>query len=214
MKNYFSMLILLVLSASLLAACASPTPQAPVPAVPTPQDGAQGPLPPAGQAAVDWIAVAAGLPAAEVLIVDLEERTWTDSCLGLGGPAESCLLVMTPGFRIQAAAAGRLYTLHTNMDGSAIRQDPGGHEPVQAEEAGKVAVTFAAAHTGLPVSAFTVQQVEPVEWPDACLGVPIPNAMCAQVLTPGYRITLAQGSQTLVIHSDLPASNMAVAPQP
>jgi hypothetical protein len=42
-----------------------------------------------------------------------------------------------------------------------------------------------------------VVSVEPVDWSDACLGIERPGMMCAQVITPGFRITLrdADGSE-------------------
>jgi hypothetical protein len=31
---------------------------------------------------------------------------------------------------------------------------------------------------------------EPVDWPDTCLGVPRSDKLCAQVITPGFRVLL------------------------
>lgn len=221
MKTY-RYIVLVVLAAGLLAACAGPAPVDPVPdaATPTnepalpPQDGAQGPLPPAAQAALAWIADVVGVPVEDVKVADIQEMTWSDSCLGLGGPAESCLQAETPGFRIQVVAADRLYTLRTNADGSDIRQVPVTAEPAGQQEAGQAAVNFIAVHTGRPHSGIQVVNVEAVDWPDACLGVPIPNAMCAQVVTPGYRVSLSAEGQTYEVHTDLAAGNMALAAQP
>lgn len=216
MKTY-RYIVLVVLVASLLTACANPTPIDPISTdEPTlaPQDGEQGALPPAGLAALDWIADVLGVPVEDVKVVNIQEMTWSDSCLGLGGPAESCLQAETPGFRIQILAAGRLYTLHTNADGSDIRQVPPTDGAVSQEEAGQAAVNFIAVHTGQPAGGIQVVNVEAVDWPDACLGVPIPNAMCAQLITPGYRVSLSAGEQTYEVHTDLAASNMALAAQP
>ena len=47
-----------------------------------------------------------------------------------------------------------------------------------------------------------VQDVESVTWPDASLGVPEPGMMYAQVLTPGWRITLQAGDAVYVYHTD------------
>ena len=212
MSNTYRMIVLAVLVASLLTACATPAPIDPTPA---PQDGAQGALPPAGQAALAWIADVVGVPVEDIKVGNIEQVTWTDSCLGLGGPAESCLRADTPGFRITVVADGRLYTLHTDADGSAIRQVTlEGLEPVSTEAAGQAAVNFIAVHTGQPASSIQVVSVEAVDWPDACLGVSIPNVMCAQVITPGYRVSLTAGGQTYEVHTDLSASNMALAAQP
>ncbi len=53
-----------------------------------------------------------------------------------------------------------------------------------------------------PASAITVVTVEEVEWPDASLGCPQPGHVYAQVVTPGYRVTLAVGGQQYDYHTD------------
>jgi hypothetical protein len=47
----------------------------------------------------------------------------------------------------------------------------------------------------------TVQSVEPVDWPDACLGAAGPDEVCAEVITPGYRIILDVGGETVEYHA-------------
>jgi hypothetical protein len=48
---------------------------------------------------------------------------------------------------------------------------------------------------GLDTEAITVQSMEEAEFPDASLGVPEPDRVYAQVLTPGYSIKLVVGAQ-------------------
>lgn len=48
----------------------------------------------------------------------------------------------------------------------------------------------------------TVVAAEAVDWPDACLGAGSPQEGCAQVVTPGYRITLAVNGAEYVYHTD------------
>ena len=45
--------------------------------------------------------------------------------------------------------------------------------------------------TGVAATNLSVTNLEPVEWNDASLGCPQPGRMYAQVVTPGYRVTLA-----------------------
>lgn len=61
---------------------------------------------------------------AAVEIVSVEAVTWSDSCLGLGGPAESCAVVETPGYRVTLAVDGEQYVYHTDADGSQARLAP------------------------------------------------------------------------------------------
>ncbi|MBX3010938.1 MAG: hypothetical protein KF832_05500 [Caldilineaceae bacterium] len=65
-------------------------------------------------------------------------------------------------------------------------------------------------------AAITLVADEPTEWPDACLGVSLPNALCAQVVTPGHKLTFTIDGQTYVIHTDRDGyhSRVATAPPP
>ncbi|HZP58329.1 MAG TPA: hypothetical protein VFC53_12370 [Dehalococcoidia bacterium] len=52
----------------------------------------------------------------------------------------------------------------------------------------------------------SLDSVEAVAWPDACLGIDQPGKVCAQVITPGYRIVVednrASPSQRVEYHTD------------
>jgi heat shock protein HslJ len=91
---------------------------------PTPDPAGAQPtgLPP--EAVLDaqrWLANQLGLPVEQVQIVDQQQAEWTDSCLGLGGPAESCLAVITPGWLVMLAADGQTYEVRTDETGDTIR---------------------------------------------------------------------------------------------
>lgn len=53
---------------------------------------------------------------------------------------------------------------------------------------------------------------EQVDWPDACLGIEQPNVMCAQVITPGYRVMLSANGLEHEFHTNL--SGDVVRPVP
>ncbi|MFW6068131.1 MAG: hypothetical protein ACOC9E_00970 [Chloroflexota bacterium] len=55
---------------------------------------------------------------------------------------------------------------------------------------------------GVDVETISVVSVEAREWSDAALGCPEPGQMYAQVLTPGFQITLAVDDDTYTYHSD------------
>ncbi|NEZ60432.1 hypothetical protein DXZ20_33295 [Leptolyngbyaceae cyanobacterium CCMR0081] len=54
-------------------------------------------------------------------------ETWSDGCLGLGGPAESCLAALTEGWEVEVldTATGQSYIYRTNSDGTQVRRDDG-----------------------------------------------------------------------------------------
>ncbi len=39
-------------------------------------------------------------------------------------------------------------------------------------------------------------------WPDACLGLPEPDEVCAQVVTPGWRVVFRVAGQEYVVRTD------------
>lgn len=58
----------------------------------------------------------------------------------------------------------------------------------------------------LDLAQIEVVTVEAVEWPDACLGVYTADMMCAQVITPGYRVVLAVDGQEYEYHTNIDGS--------
>lgn len=69
------------------------------------------------------------------------------------------------------------------------------------EKAAGRAIDAIAGWLGVPKTDFAVERVEVVAWPDACLGVARPDVACAQVITPGERVTLTHRSgETYEVH--------------
>jgi hypothetical protein len=101
----------------LMAACAPGT--GPLPG--TGDNGIPDQLPPAVLEAQDWLSDRLGVATEQVEIVSFDQMEWTDSCLGLGGPAEGCLQVITPGYQLVVNVGGDEYEVRTNEDGTAIR---------------------------------------------------------------------------------------------
>jgi hypothetical protein len=75
-------------------------------------------------AATAWLAGQANVAAADLSVVEAERVEWTDGCFGLGGPAESCLAAMTPGWRIVFEAGGQQYEVRTDEAGTSFRLAP------------------------------------------------------------------------------------------
>ncbi|MBI5284919.1 MAG: hypothetical protein HY874_07465 [Chloroflexi bacterium] len=70
--------------------------------------------------------------------------------------------------------------------------------------------TLAAAGAGASLAT-----VEQVDWPDACLGVAEPNQVCAQVITPGYRVVVERSGGRIEYHtSRVGGARPAPAPTP
>lgn len=113
-KKQFALYILtgLVL---ILAACSPQEPGVPV-------TGETPGLPPeAVLNAQQWLADQINVAIEQVQIIEVEQAEWSDSCLGLGGPDESCAQVITPGWQAVFEINGQRYEVRTDETGSIIR---------------------------------------------------------------------------------------------
>lgn len=61
---------------------------------------------------------------------------------------------------------------------------------------------------GIPSHEISLVSAEAVDWPDACLGVSNPDELCAQVITPGYRIILGRLDKQYEFHTDRSGQNI------
>ncbi len=124
MKRYLFMLALLAVSLAAGYGIKRVTASSNA-AGPTPTPEVFNPLP-ADQRAFE--AVRAALAAelnVDPLTITLESAEpveWTDSCLGLGGPAESCLQAITPGFLVKVKQGGTVYEFHTDRTAESVRE--------------------------------------------------------------------------------------------
>lgn len=88
---------------------------------------------PAASAARKDLAAKLGVAESSIVIMEVEAKTWSDGCLGLGGPAESCLAALVEGFKVELAARGESYTYRTDKTGASLRMEGGAQSAVQSE---------------------------------------------------------------------------------
>jgi hypothetical protein len=81
------------------------------------------PVPEGVSAAKTTLATRLNIDSSKILILEAIETDWSDSCLGLGGPAESCAAVITPGYNVLMQANGKEYRYRTNETGTIIRAE-------------------------------------------------------------------------------------------
>jgi hypothetical protein len=95
---------------------------------------------------------------------------------------------------------------------SDIVSEPGDGQPQEAPQPGVPDESTAAAHMvsqdlavrlDSDVSEIAVVGAEAVNWPDSSLGCPAAGYAYAQVITPGYKITLESGDAQYTYHTDL-----------
>ena len=85
------------------------------------------PVEPAAAEARRDLAAKLSVEEKSIVIMQITETTWNDGCLGLGlglgGPAESCLQALVPGFRVEMLAKGESYIYRTDNTGANVRAE-------------------------------------------------------------------------------------------
>lgn len=100
--------------------------QSPITSGENPQPGSPVhdlPVEPAAAIARKDLALKLSVDEKSIVIMQITEMTWSDGCLGLGGPAESCLQALIPGFKIEMLAKGKTYFYRTDKSGTTVRAE-------------------------------------------------------------------------------------------
>lgn len=82
------------------------------------------------------------------------------------------------------------------------------------QEIGEIVRQMVVQQLGVDADAATIAAVESVDWPDACLGVSQPDVMCAQVITPGYRVVIEVNGDQYEYHTDATGQQIVLASAP
>ncbi len=213
MKRIIPMLVVLGMLFAACAPQAEPNRQSILPVEDSMPDATPAPtdipldLTPAQRAAVSALSDITGLSADKITLVSTEAVTWSDGCLGVQRPGMMCTQALVEGFKIILKADGREYEFHTNQTGSAVVL-AAGELSVSVEE---VIIAQLAENLGLDKSDISVVSSADAEFGDACLGVAMPDVMCAQVITPGKIIVLESNGVHYEYHTSADGSRIQPA---
>jgi hypothetical protein len=77
-------------------------------------------------------------------------------------------------------------------------------EPTQDPKyiAAQSAVAFLADFLNITTEEIVIKAIEAVNWKNGCLEISRPGEACAEVITPGYKFTLAANSEDFIIHTN------------
>lgn len=147
-----------------------------------------------------------GIPTTDFTIGQYSQETFSDSCLGLGGPAESCLAALTEGWQVEVinAQTGEQYVYRSDLSGNQVRQ-------MTSESSLPTAVRDhvfeTAASDGLnPSLSLGIITAESRVW-NGCYGLAAVDKVCTTVAIPGWRVVISDGQQYWIYHAsvtDLP----------
>ncbi|MEO0827082.1 MAG: hypothetical protein AAFW84_36145 [Cyanobacteria bacterium J06635_15] len=159
------------------------------------------------------IAQNTGVPYSSVQVVSATAEIWTDSCLGLGGPAESCLAARYPGWRVELTDGNRTWIYRSDRTGNILRRESPQNEAsgLPPETAQRIVDTVAN-DRGLLPSQVEIIAAESRTW-DGCLGIyPEANTICTQIAISGWRVIVATPDQVQVYHTNQDGSNSRLNP--
>jgi putative hemolysin len=99
--------------------------------------------------------------------------------------------------------------------GAAATATPGQNttiDPALQKKIVGAAQTRLARKLNVKASEIKLVSIEPVSWPDSCLGLPGPGEMCAEMITDGYRVVMAVNGQNYTFHTDQTGQNIRQEP--
>ncbi|MEE9285317.1 MAG: hypothetical protein V3V35_06270 [Dehalococcoidia bacterium] len=103
--------------------------------------------------------------------------------------------ITTPGSDEAAALATFLATV--GASGTVLTATPGEERPPEVAASEDLARRLKTS-----VDEIELVSVEPMEWPDACLGLGEENEVCAEVITAGFEVVLKVGDSQFTYHTN------------
>jgi hypothetical protein len=146
-----------------------------------------------------------------ITIVSFSQQTWSDSCLGLGGAAESCLQAIVEGWRVEVTNGQRNLVYRTDATGNAIRLEPPSEGATLPTDINQRLLQTVARQVRVPVSRLRVAAVRSATW-DGCLGIFRPGQACTKIAIPGWQTVVTNGDRSWVYHLDQSANRIAQNP--
>lgn len=157
----------------------------------------------AEEVAIQFLAAQSGIAPEDIQVVGSEPVIWKNSCLEIPG-MENCTAMEIAGFRIMLQSGSQLYEIHSDYE--AINIQIAGNT-VSSNAALQAVVELLTQQTNVAINEIQIISVEPVDWQDTCLGFEN-NGICAQVITPGFRIIVNVQGKEIEFHTDISGSQI------
>lgn len=146
------------------------------------------PLPPAAAVKVQqFLANELGISPNQVTILNIQTKQWSNSCLDAQAEGEICAQQVTPGYSITLGYGDGVFAFHTDLEGYHFRQV---QQDITPSPAALQSRQLLAAMLRYEPEAVRIVSEEAVRFSDSCLGIAIPETICAQVQIRGRRIIL------------------------
>ena len=151
-----------------------------------------------------------GRSARNLTIREVQSATWSDSCLGLGGPAEICAQAQVPGWWVEIGErngwGSPSWFYRADRAGSVVRRAPQARS--LGPETEQRLLTEAAKILKQPGRSLQITDLVRKTW-DGCLGIsPGPAGACPAIALDGWQAVLSDGSRSFVFNLDRSASQI------
>lgn len=151
------------------------------------------------------------IPTRNLKIVRFSRQTWSDGCLGLGGPAEGCLLAQVRGWRVEVTDGKQTWIYRTNNTGSAIRLEPQSSDAALPTAVRDRLLRVVARQVQIPAAQLRIAEVKSSVW-DGCLGIYKPGQACTRIAISGWQAIVTGNNRSWVYHLDETGSRIAQNP--
>lgn len=171
-----------------------------------------------------------GVPTSQLRIIEAQEQTWPDRCLGIPNPVELCASALTPGWRVMVEGQQQRLVYHSDRMGSQIRlnQSASKGSRIRPNETPSnigstnlpLSVTNAVLRdayqrSGLPLSQLRIVESRQIQGSSSCLGLPPSPGQrgCTKDLRPLWQVTVEAREQRLVYHTTMDGSRIRLNEQ-
>ncbi|MEM6518909.1 MAG: hypothetical protein AAF722_06195 [Cyanobacteria bacterium P01_C01_bin.70] len=142
-----------------------------------------------------------GLPRADLSWLRVNEETWTDGCLGIGSPYESCLQALVDGWQVEVVYHNQSWFYRTDATGEDVRQSYLENNLPPSLSAS--VLTAAAADSGIVKEQLEIVRAEPRDWSNGCLELEKPGEACPQAMIFGWRVMVMSENRLMIYHTDM-----------
>jgi hypothetical protein len=152
-----------------------------------------------------------GVPVNKLRVVSFSRETWSDTCFGLGGPAESCGVALVNGWRVEVGHGDSGQFYRTDNTGRAVRLEEIDNIGTLPQGVGQKVLAIASKELKIPVSQLKIAGGRSRVW-DGCLGIAGPNEGCTMIGIPGWQVIVAGPQQYWVYHVDRSITKIKLNP--
>ncbi|AFY56510.1 hypothetical protein Riv7116_4073 [Rivularia sp. PCC 7116] len=147
-----------------------------------------------------------------VKVTKAEQVTFTDSCLNLGGAAESCLRANQRGWRVTVKGARQTLVYHTSIDGNQIRLNAAASKLRLPRRVRNSVLKEARNISGLSGRKLGIVSFKPANWAYGCEDFSFNNP-CDRVAVSGWEVAVSGDSQTWVFFTDATGNQVKLSNQ-